>query len=114
MNSLLANPDTATLIQGLKPHLGQRGTALADGMLAVINFATSNMGKDMLRIVAQISPTGDQKGKSYNLQTADGPFNIPFNLPFVMFLIFILLTFSENPMLSGSGYKQKKQPIINK
>lgn len=102
MNSLLANPETATLIQGLKPHLGQQGTALADGILALINFATSSMGRDILRNVAQLSSTGKRKDTSFALQTADGPFNISLNLPFVMFLVFVLLVFSENNMTSGS------------
>lgn len=102
MNSLLANPETATLIQGLKPHLGQQGAVLADGMLAVINFATSSMGRDILKTITQISSTVNQQGKSFTVQTTDGPLNIALNLPFVMFLVFVLLMFSQNPMVSGS------------
>lgn len=108
MKSLLANPETATFLQELKPHLGQQGAALTDGILAVMNFANSSLGRDVLRNLAQLSSTVNQKGKAFTLQMADVPANISSNLPFVMFLVFALLTFSENPLASGLNCRQKR------
>lgn len=96
MNSLLNNPETANIIQGLKPYLGKQGSSLADAMLTLMNFANSSIGKDVVRNIVQLTSTANQKGKSFNLQTAEGPVNISLNLPFVMFLVFILLMFSED------------------
>lgn len=94
MNSLLNNPETTNLIQGIKPYLGKQGSSLADAMMTLMDFANSSIGRDVVGNIVQLASSANPKGKSFTLQTAEGPVNISLNLPFVMFLVFVLLMFS--------------------
>ena len=101
MNNPLFNPDIVPLIQGLKPFLPDNAQYYADGVLRLIDLATSESAQEAAQNLSRMFLLPDNK--SITIQTAAGPLTLSLDSAFLLFLILILLILSGNLLTFDTG-----------
>lgn len=97
------DPNIIPLLQGLKPYLGTRGQALAEGASSLVNLLTSHHGQEAVRSVSNIFMVKGKGDKVVTVDTAGGPVSLSLSMAAVLFLIFILIILSGNLLALTPG-----------
>ncbi len=97
MDTAVNKPELITLIQGIKPHLGDKGQAVSDGVLSVMSLISSEHGQQTLQNLDRVLSALGMDGKNVTISTASGrPVAFSLNSSFILILILILLLLSGN------------------
>lgn len=107
MDNSVIKPELITLIQGIKPYLGNKGQIVSDGLLSVMQLVTSEQAQQTLQNLDRVLSTLGMDGKNVTISTASGrPVTFSLNSSFILFLIPILLLLSGNfSTLNNSFFK---------